>query len=103
MTCHRKSHKRTCLPLASSNAPVDRTRKTMDKVKAVGWAVLVVLGLFGVTQRRYLIGRLRSSGEPKNFWWIVVAELAFMGIASGVAARTSAASASASPGPRNPR
>lgn len=44
MTCHRKSHKRTCLPLASSNAPVDRTRKTMDKVKAVGWAVLVVLG-----------------------------------------------------------
>jgi len=47
---------------------------------------LVVLGLFGLTQRRYLIGRLKSSGEPRSFWWIVVAELAFMGIASGVAA-----------------
>ncbi|MFP3467149.1 cytochrome c oxidase assembly protein [Leifsonia sp. SIMBA_070] len=49
-------------------------------------AALVVLGLFGLTQRRFLIGRLKSSGEPRNFWWIVVAELAFMGIASGVAA-----------------
>ncbi|WP_199246058.1 cytochrome c oxidase assembly protein [Leifsonia sp. AG29] len=49
-------------------------------------AALVVLGLFGVTQRRYLIGRLKSSGEPRSFWWIVVGELAFMGIASGVAA-----------------
>src|SRR4051794_16139969 len=47
---------------------------------------LVVLGLFGLTQRRYLIGRLKSSGEGRSFWWIVVAELAFMGIASGVAA-----------------
>ena len=49
-------------------------------------AALVVLGLFGLTQRRYLIGRLKHSGEPRSFWWIVVAELAFMGIASGVAA-----------------
>ncbi|MFF9564383.1 cytochrome c oxidase assembly protein [Leifsonia sp. NPDC014704] len=49
-------------------------------------AALVVLGLFGLTQRRYLIGRLKQSGEPRSFWWIVVAELAFMGIASGVAA-----------------
>lgn len=49
-------------------------------------AALVVLGLFGLTQRRYFIGRLKQSGEPRSFWWIVVAELAFMGIASGVAA-----------------
>jgi putative copper resistance protein D len=49
-------------------------------------AALVVLGLFGLMQRRYLIVRLKTSGEPRNFWWIVVAELAFMGIASGVAA-----------------
>ena len=49
-------------------------------------AALVALGLFGVTQRRYLIGRLKATGEPRSFWWIVVAELAFMGIASGVAA-----------------
>ena len=47
---------------------------------------LVALGLFGVTQRRYLIGRLRSSGKRSTFWWLVTAELAFMGIASGVAA-----------------
>ncbi|GAA2052244.1 putative copper resistance protein D [Leifsonia soli] len=49
-------------------------------------AALVVLGLFGLAQRRYFIGRLKQSGEPRSFWWIVVAELAFMGIASGVAA-----------------
>jgi len=55
-------------------------------------AALVVLGLFGLTQRRYLIGRLKQSGEPRSFWWIVVAELAFMGIASGVAQRSPARS-----------
>lgn len=49
-------------------------------------AALVVLGLFGLTQRRYLIARLKTTGEPRSFWWLVVAELAFMGIASGVAA-----------------
>lgn len=49
-------------------------------------AVLVVLGLFGVSQRRILIGRLKSGGRRSTFWWIVTAELAFMGIASGVAA-----------------
>jgi cytochrome c oxidase assembly factor CtaG/putative copper export protein len=49
-------------------------------------AVLVVLGVFGVAQRRFLIGRLRAGGGRSAFWWIVTAELAFMGIASGVAA-----------------
>lgn len=49
-------------------------------------AALVALGLFGVTQRRYLIGRVRSHGSRGAFWWLVTAELAFMGIASGVAA-----------------
>lgn len=49
-------------------------------------AVLVVLGLFGVSQRRILIGRLKAGGKRGTFWWIVTAELAFMGIASGVAA-----------------
>lgn len=49
-------------------------------------AVLVVLGLFGVSQRRILIGRLKAGGKRSTFWWIVTAELAFMGIASGVAA-----------------
>ena len=49
-------------------------------------AVLVALGLFGVMQRRMLIGRLKNGGRRSTFWWIVTAELAFMGIASGVAA-----------------
>ena len=47
---------------------------------------LVVLGLFGLMQRRVLIERLKRLGEGRTFWWIVTAELAFMGIASGVAA-----------------
>ncbi|GAA4138590.1 cytochrome c oxidase assembly protein [Leifsonia shinshuensis] len=49
-------------------------------------AALVVLGLFGLMQRRVLIDRLKRLGEGRTFWWIVTAELAFMGIASGVAA-----------------
>ncbi|GAA1794466.1 cytochrome c oxidase assembly protein [Agromyces lapidis] len=63
-------------------------------------AALIALGLFGAAQRRWLIGRMSrgaglesrspSSGAPRPaktyFWWLVVAELAFMGLASGVAA-----------------
>ncbi|WP_263299293.1 bifunctional copper resistance protein CopD/cytochrome c oxidase assembly protein [Leifsonia poae] len=49
-------------------------------------AALVVLGLFGAFQRRFLIGRLKASDKRSLFWWMVTAELAFMGIASGVAA-----------------
>ncbi|GAA1442174.1 cytochrome c oxidase assembly protein [Leifsonia poae] len=49
-------------------------------------AALGALGLFGVLQRRYLIGRLSAGGSRSAFWWLVTAELAFMGIASGVAA-----------------
>jgi putative copper resistance protein D len=49
-------------------------------------AALCVLGLFGLMQRRYLIGRLVAGGGRGVFWWLVVGELAFMGVASGVAA-----------------
>jgi cytochrome c oxidase assembly factor CtaG/putative copper export protein len=49
-------------------------------------AALVALGLFGVFQRRYLIARLKTNDKRSTFWWLVTAELAFMGIASGVAA-----------------
>lgn len=49
-------------------------------------AALVALGLFGVFQRRYLIARLKTGDKRGTFWWLVTAELAFMGIASGVAA-----------------
>ena len=44
------------------------------------------LGVFGAVQRRYLIGRMSASGNRRFFWWLVTAELAFMGLASGVAA-----------------
>ncbi|MFB9308140.1 putative copper resistance protein D [Agromyces hippuratus] len=49
---------------------------------------LIALGLFGAAQRRFLIGRMsRADGSRTgSFWWLVVAELAFMGLASGAAA-----------------
>jgi cytochrome c oxidase assembly factor CtaG/putative copper export protein len=52
------------------------------KVFAIG-----ALGLFGVTQRRFFIGRMSRPGKQRSsFWWLVTAELAFMGLAEGVAA-----------------
>jgi cytochrome c oxidase assembly factor CtaG/putative copper export protein len=51
-------------------------------------ALLLVLGGFGVLQRRYLIARMRTTSGTVDpwFWWLVVGEVAFMGLASGVAA-----------------
>ncbi|HWH26539.1 MAG TPA: cytochrome c oxidase assembly protein [Pseudolysinimonas sp.] len=51
------------------------------KVGALG-----ALGLFGAYQRRVLIRRLAAGATPKLFWVLIAVELAFMGIASGVAA-----------------
>jgi cytochrome c oxidase assembly factor CtaG/putative copper export protein len=50
-------------------------------------ATLITLGLFGALYRRFMIGRMqRPATNPKPaFWWLVAAELGFMGIASGVA------------------
>ncbi|MCU1508740.1 MAG: copper transporter [Glaciihabitans sp.] len=49
---------------------------------------LCALGIFGVVQRRFLIARMQAKPKhtPRYFWALVAAELAFMGIASGVAA-----------------
>jgi cytochrome c oxidase assembly factor CtaG/putative copper export protein len=49
---------------------------------------LGALGIFGVVQRRFLIARMQSKPKntPRYFWTLVAAELAFMGLASGVAA-----------------
>jgi cytochrome c oxidase assembly factor CtaG/putative copper export protein len=51
-------------------------------------AALIILGCFGVMQRRFFIDRMQQSSRPAAqwFWWLVVAELGFMGLASGVAA-----------------
>ncbi|WP_344751714.1 cytochrome c oxidase assembly protein [Gryllotalpicola koreensis] len=48
--------------------------------------LLVILGLFGVLQRRWLIERLRTNAGRGPFWVMVTTELAFMGLASGIAA-----------------
>jgi cytochrome c oxidase assembly factor CtaG/putative copper export protein len=52
------------------------------KVFALG-----ALGLFGVFQRRFLIGRMTGAvtGAAKYFWIFIVGELAFMGLAEGTA------------------
>ncbi|RZU67023.1 putative copper resistance protein D [Microterricola gilva] len=57
-------------------------------------AALIVLGFFGVIQRTFFIERMQRAGAAASataangvrwFWGFVVAELAFMGIASGLA------------------
>jgi putative copper resistance protein D len=48
-------------------------------------AALGALGLFGLVHRRVLIRRLVAGDERRAFWWFVAAELAFMGVASGLA------------------
>ncbi len=49
---------------------------------------LSALGLFGLAQRTLLVKKMQDAknGASKFFWWMVAAELAFMGLASGVAA-----------------
>nr|WP_174247778.1 cytochrome c oxidase assembly protein [Galbitalea soli] len=53
------------------------------KVAAIG-----ALGLFGLVQRRFLVGRITANptGLRRYFWWLIAAELAFMGLAEGTAA-----------------
>lgn len=63
-------------------------------------AALTGLGTFGALYRRRLIGRLEREQRPRvTFWVIVSAELALMGIASGLAA---ALSRTATPVPEVP-
>jgi cytochrome c oxidase assembly factor CtaG len=50
------------------------------KVTALG-----ALGLFGVIYRRAIIGRLTRENVRRLFWLLATAELAFMGVAEGVA------------------
>lgn len=54
-------------------------------VKVAG---LIALGLFGAAYRRFIIARMQrpNTRTASPFWWLVAAELGFMGVASGVAA-----------------
>lgn len=49
---------------------------------------LGALGLFGFAQRTLLVRKMQAAGNggSRFFWWMVAAELGFMGLASGVAA-----------------
>ena len=51
---------------------------------------LIGLGAFGAAYRRSLIGRLEREQRPRTMFWVIVsAELALMGVASGLAAALS--------------
>ena len=51
-------------------------------------AALIAIGIFGAIQRNWLIGKMEGAQKAigRYFWWLVVAELGFMGVASGLAA-----------------
>jgi len=67
---------------------LDRLLSPYGVLVLVKVAALIVLGGIGVIHRRVVIERMtRSPGYASRwFWWLVTAELAFMGLASGVAA-----------------
>jgi len=48
-------------------------------------ALLLLLGVFGLWQRGFLIGRLVATSKARYFWIFATVELAVMGAASGVA------------------
>lgn len=48
-------------------------------------ALLLLLGVFGLWQRGFLIGRLVATSKARYFWIFAAVELAVMGAASGVA------------------
>ncbi|NNH04959.1 bifunctional copper resistance protein CopD/cytochrome c oxidase assembly protein [Microbacterium ulmi] len=68
-------------------------------------AALLAIGLLGAWYRRRLIGRMHRDAASRRFWGLIALELAFMGVASGVAAalaRTPPPTNSALPEVRTP-
>lgn len=67
---------------------LDRLASPYGLLVLVKVGVLLVLGLFGAVYRQRLIRRIEAADRPAGrvFATLAVAELAFMGIASGVAA-----------------
>jgi cytochrome c oxidase assembly factor CtaG/putative copper export protein len=66
----------------------DRLATPYGMLVIVKVGVLVCLGVFGAFYRRRLIGRIEAADRPAGrlFGTLVIAELAFMGVASGTAA-----------------
>src|SRR5690606_26243612 len=64
-------------------------------------AALIALGALGAVQRRWAIDRMRRPGARESawYWWLVTSELAFLGLASGLA---SALGRTATPQPQIP-
>ncbi|MCS5715839.1 bifunctional copper resistance protein CopD/cytochrome c oxidase assembly protein [Herbiconiux sp. CPCC 205716] len=65
---------------------LDRLLTPYGLLVLVKVGALIALGLIGALHRRYVIGKLGSTDRRRHFWWLVVAELGFMGIATGFAA-----------------
>jgi cytochrome c oxidase assembly factor CtaG/putative copper export protein len=67
---------------------LDRLATPYGLLVLVKAGVLLALGVFGAFYRRRLIGRIQAADRPAGrlFGMLAVAELAFMGVASGVAA-----------------
>ncbi|MDO9396990.1 MAG: cytochrome c oxidase assembly protein [Herbiconiux sp.] len=65
---------------------LDRLLTPYGLLVLVKVGALLALGVFGAFHRRFVIRKLADSGRRRHFWWLVVAELGFMGIATGFAA-----------------
>jgi len=65
---------------------LDRLLTPYGLLVLVKVGALIALGIFGALHRRYVIRKLGTTERRRHFWWLIVAELGFMGIASGFAA-----------------
>lgn len=54
-------------------------------ILALKVVALVGIGILGAWYRLRLISRLRESAAARVFWWLILVEVAFMGVASGAA------------------
>lgn len=86
-----------CFVVVAASGVVNASLRVPDLqslLKPYGILVLIkvfalcTLGVFGLAQRRFLVARMQiaENGGKGYFWWMVAAELGFMGLASGVAA-----------------
>jgi putative copper resistance protein D len=67
---------------------LDNLFTTYGVLVLVKVAALILLGCFGIVQRRFFINRMERNPARAGswFWWLIVVELGFMGLASGAAA-----------------